>query len=59
MKGKDGILGMFEQVMSKIHKPMLGAFKKWGQLSESPQGQKTIGQFKDNMEGFVTYMKSK
>lgn len=56
MKDRDGILGLLEMVMSRIHLPMLKAYDKWGQLSSSPQGQKTVDNFKDNMEGFVRYL---
>jgi len=59
MRDRDGILGLMEMVMSKIHLPMLEGYTNWGQLDSSPQGQKTKEQFMDHVDGYVNYLKSK
>jgi hypothetical protein len=47
---------MFETVMANIFLPMMDGYNKWGELSETPQGRKTIQKFLDTISGFVGYL---
>ncbi|XP_053374157.1 dynein axonemal heavy chain 8-like [Mercenaria mercenaria] len=58
IKDCDGILGMFEMVMAKVFQPMIEGFNRWGELSATPNGRKTIQKFLDTTSGFVGYMQS-
>ncbi|WAQ93677.1 DYH8-like protein, partial [Mya arenaria] len=58
MKDTTGILNMFETVMSHVFVPVLAAQEKWGEMADSASGRKTVEQFMDNLNGFVTYMQS-
>lgn len=58
MKDADGILSMLEGILSKVYQPMMQAYNKWGELSNTPQGLKTINKFLDTMNGFVGYLQS-
>ena len=58
MVNSDGILSMFESVLSKVYHPALQAYTNWGDLNTTQQGRKTVQQFLDNTEGFITYMMS-
>lgn len=57
LKDSDGILNIFETVMSRIMQPMLEAYK-WGDLSTTPQGRKIIDKFQDTMRSSISYMQS-
>ena len=59
MTDSDGILTVFESVLSKVYHPALHAYTNWGDLNTTQQGRKTVQQFLDNTEGFITYLISK
>lgn len=45
--------------LTSVYIPAIQAMERWGDLSETPQGEKTRDEFLDSLDSFVQFTDSK
>lgn len=56
---QNGLMQSIKKHLNSIYLPGIQAMDRWGDLSETPQGEKTRDEFLDSLDSFVQFTDSK